>query len=462
MFRGSLIVAKRDLAANTKSVRVVVISILTLLILVGAAFGISGLSPLGPGTQNEFVMWAYAVYPNRTAGLADAVIWVSDAFGSPRAGTAVYLGEPYIEGTFVFRVKKTNLTDADGWVRFFDLPTGAYPLEILEGGFTYTASVFVAAPPSQNFTATVQTFDLIGDLSFRDLAVHALRADGRPSVGAEVLLDEIPAGRTNGYGFYTQRLSPGTYNVTVVYEGETTPTQRVFVREPQTVLPFQRGPDGVLYFLALLMGFFGPILAIAVSYDALAKERMQGSLELLLVRPASRTGLALGKFLGSFLSIALPMLAVILGAVAGIVGLTGKWPTPGFLGAFALATLALVATYALIMQIFSTVVKSPGTAILSAVMVWLVFNVIWNVVFVVVSAALNVQGGTQAAFLLSAITSLFNPTGVYQITILAAAPTALFGGSGAGLPDWSGPVAFVLWIVVLLVLAVVLFQKKVV
>jgi ABC-type Na+ efflux pump permease subunit len=55
------------------------------------------------------------------------------------------------------------------------------------------------------------------------------------------------------------------------------------------------------------------------------KERLPGSLEILLVRPTSRTGLAVGKFLGTSLSAGLPVASVSFGAIARIAAVTGKW-----------------------------------------------------------------------------------------------------------------------------------------
>jgi len=126
----------------------------------------------------------------------------------------------------------------------------------------------------------------------------------------------------------------------------------------------------------------------------------------------------------------------------------------------------LIAVYVLIMQIFSTLAKSAGTAILSALVVWILFNIVWNLVFIAVETALHVEGGTPAAFTLSTLTVLFNPNGVYQLMVTTFAPASslgLFGTTGGGsLPDWTGPLAMLLWIVVLLAIAVTVFRKRIV
>jgi ABC-type transport system involved in multi-copper enzyme maturation permease subunit len=160
------------------------------------------------------------------------------------------------------------------------------------------------------------------------------------------------------------------------------------------------------------------------------------------------------------------MLGVLLGAVAGVAATSGKWPDAMFTLAFVVGTLGLIAIYVLLMQVFSTLAKSAGTAILSGFVVWIVFNIVWNLVLIAVEAALNIEGGTPAAFTLSAITTLFNPNGVYQLTVTTFVPASalgLFGTTGGGsLPDWTGPVTMLVWIIVLLILAVAVFRKRIV
>ena len=459
-FRGSLVVARRDFFSNVKSVRVLVVSLLTLLIMVGAAFGLQGFTPFAPNVSEH--VWASAAYPSANASDAGIVVRVADPFGRPHEGVEVALGEP--DPGAPFRERDTNITDADGWTSFPRIGSGFWPLEVGPGRLAPTTVVFIEpVRPARNLSVLVFQTDLIGDGAPRDVNLLVLSIDGTAQTDVDVAVNGTVAKATDANGFAWVRLDPGTWRLTLTALGDTW-IQNVFVAEPLFELPIFSGPDSVLYFLAFgLMGLFAPIVAIAVSYDALAKERLHGSLEILLSKPASRTGLAVGKFLGTFASVTVPMVGVLLGSLVGIAFAYGGWPDAAFGTAFVLGTLALIATYVLIMQLFSTFVRSPGSAILSAIVVWLVFNVLWSLVYTVVSAVLGVQGGTPEAFTLSAITALFNPSGVYQLTLLAFAPASLgLGGAGGELPGWSGPVAFALWIVVLLAIAVVLFKRKIV
>ena len=467
--RGSLIVASRDLRANAHGLKVWIISGLTLLAILGAAFGIGGLSSQGPSLASQYVLWASSAYPanNSSAGV---VAWVSDYLGTPHVGTTVLLGDPFPPATqnppFVVRAQST--TNASGWAAFPSLGPGNWPVRVSVGVFNFTQGVILSPTrPTENLTVFHNRFDLLGDGAARDVSLQAMWLNGTPAASAQVAVNGTPAGTTDRNGFFHERFDDGDWGVTVTARGEAVDIPVTVRSSPLAILPFLQGPDALLLFLGVaLMGLFAPIIAIAMSYDAVAKERMQGSLELLLARPASRTGIALGKFLGSFLSVALPMLGVLLGAIVGVAGVSGKWPDGTFALAFVVGTLGLIATYVLIMQIFSTLAKSAGTAILSALVVWILFNIVWNLVFLAVETALHIEGGTPAAFTLSTLTVLFNPNGVYQLMVTTFVPPAalgLFGTTGGGsLPDWTGPVAMLVWIAALLVLAVTVFRKRIV
>jgi ABC-type transport system involved in multi-copper enzyme maturation permease subunit len=463
LFRGSLIVASRDLRANAHGLKVWMICGLTLLAVLGAAFGIGGLTSQGPSLASQYVLWSSAYFPanNSSVGI---IVWTSDYLGNPRVGETIYLwnsSQPSVE-------KARITTNATGWGRFPGLATGIWRMNYTVGASNRTAGITLPdTRPTKNLSVMPNYFDIIGDGARRDVSIHAMWADGTPAIGAQVTANGTSIGTTDQNGFFHHRFKDGTWAVTVAYRGELETLTIPVETNPSFILPYLQGPNALLLFLGVaLMGLFAPIIAIAMSYDAVAKERMQGSLELLLARPASRTGIAVGKFLGSFLSVGLPMLGVLLGAVAGVAATSGKWPDAMFTLAFVVGTLGLIAIYVLLMQVFSTLAKSAGTAILSGFVVWIVFNIVWNLVLIAVEAALNIEGGTPAAFTLSAITTLFNPNGVYQLTVTTFVPASalgLFGTTGGGsLPDWTGPVTMLVWIIVLLILAVAVFRKRIV
>ena len=462
-FRGSLIVASRDLRANARGLKVWIMCGLALLLVLGAALGISGLTAQGPGIASEYVLWAAPYYASNGSALG-VMSWVSDYSGVPHAGQTVLIAKA---PSPPFNERTRGTTNTSGWAAFPTLGNGTWLARISVGVFNATQVVDVRPAAVSNWTVQVQQFDLIGDGAFRDLSVHVTWKDGTPVFGANVATNGTVLGATNDQGFFHTRLSDGTWELNVTAPGETDSRAIRVSANPLAILPLFRGPDALLLFLGVsLMGILYPIIAIAMSYDAVAKERLQGSLELLLARPATRSGIAIGKFLGSFLSVGLPMLGVLVGAIIGIAAAEGQWPDATFAAAFVIGTLGLIAIYVLIMQVFSTLARSAGTTILAAIGVWLVFTFLWSLVILAVQTAFHIETATPAYFGLAVATELFNPNQLYTLTVTTFMPASLvglFGTSGGGtIPDWTGPVAMVVWIVVLLGLAVAVFRKRIV
>lgn len=471
-FRGALTVAARDLRSNARGLKMWLISGLTLLAVLGSAFGIGAIVSQAPPLAAQYHMWASPYWPDANGSAPGIEVWVSDYLGSPHAGFPVVLGNKYtnpFNKTFV--ANTTASTNATGWLLFPNLGPGEWPLLFQAGALRPPPLeiVLTSVRPPYNLSVDFERFDVLGDGAARDLALQARWANGTPVVGATVTVNgtTAPLGSTNAFGFLAHRFSDGVYTVRVAKAGSYQEYELTVRRNPLAVLPLLQGPDALLLFLGVeLMNLFAPILAIAMSYDAVAKERMQGSLEILLAHPASRAGIAVGKFLGSFLSVGLPIIGILLGAFVGVAGVSGQWPDATFAAAVVVGTLGLVACYVLIMQIFSTLARSAGTAILSAIVVWFVFNVVWVLVFLTVQAAFHIETGTPEAFRLSGVTSLFNPNTVYTLFVEAFMPPSvlgLFGTTGTGdLPDWIGAVAMLVWIVLLMAIAVHVFRKRII
>jgi len=218
-------------------------------------------------------------------------------------------------------------------------------------------------------------------------------------------------------------------------------------------------PDATLFFLsAVFLYLIVPIFAIVVTFDAVSKERVQGTLDLLLSRPVSRSGVLLGKFLGSFAAVAFPVTLVNLVGLGVITATSGESPSGGFATAFLGFTLLLIAFYVLLQIIFSTLAKTSGTAVLFGVLLWLLFNLLYNVLTLAIGALL---GDPAARFQFQLYAGLGNPSAIYQQLVLLYAPlnlTGFLGGTAIG-GDVLGAAAAV-WLVVLLVLALWVFERK--
>src|SRR5207249_8389591 len=141
----------------------------------------------------------------------------------------------------------------------------------------------------------------------------------------------------------------------------------------QTGPVYPNGAHLVLVLLAALLHLVVPIMSIAISFDAIARERAQGSLELLLARRVRREGILAGKFLGAFASVAIPTVGVLLGGIALVTALSGRSPTGGFAATTLGGVLFLIAVYVLLMLPFSTLATHVGPAVVFGLVTCLVF-----------------------------------------------------------------------------------------
>ncbi len=225
----------------------------------------------------------------------------------------------------------------------------------------------------------------------------------------------------------------------------------------------------MLFFIALAFGgLLLPIVAIALSYDSISKEKVQGSADLLLYRPASWSSIAVGKFLGVFAAVAIPVAVVNLVAVAIITAVTGIWPSATVTLGFIAFSLFLLAVYILFMQTLSTWAKTAGTAIILGVVLWFVYNLLWDVITLLVALVAGFPIGSREYFVLGSYLGLFNPTSIYGNLFNLVAPEGfeilggLIGVSGSlfALPNWVPAVAAVGWLVLLFILFIEVFQRR--
>ncbi len=454
-FRGVPQVARQELLGNLKSVRLIVMGLLSALLIVGGAYGFSGLlsGTGGFGGLPPIVAWGHAAYaPN---GDHVAVVWVSDPYGAPMADRPVEFIKrlpPPAAG----EVLGTVQTNASGFARLDVGTSDSISANVRVGTFMTETSIGFY-PLLVNFT----TATLQGDFSRHGrpdgLAVQVLDRAGNPA-NAVVSVNGTQVGPVDPYGYLLVDLPVGPSNVTVEVAGEaeTLPT---YVPDTSGGLPFASGPDFVLSVIASLSFLVISIFAIVLSFDAVSKERVQGTMDLLLSRPSSRTGVLLGKFLGAFGAVALPVTLVNLGGIGVIAAASGKGPTGSFAAAFVGVSLLLIAFYVLIQLIFSTFAKTGGTAVLFGVLVWLLFNILYSIVTFVVGGALF--GSDPAGyFRFTQVAGLGNPNSICSMLVSLAAPADLQGITGTALDPIVPGAAAVVWFVVLLALALWTFHRK--
>ncbi len=146
---------------------------------------------------------------------------------------------------------------------------------------------------------------------------------------------------------------------------------------------WQKGSDGALVLVAYtLVPIFLPIVPVVIGGRNLLRDWSTGFLPLSISKPVPKWGMAVGKFIGVFAAIALPLMA--LGIVSG---LTVHWVS-GFpldmslLLAYLVAIVALAALYLGLVLVLGMVV-TPQITVYVALLAWAAFNIISPTAFVI-------------------------------------------------------------------------------
>lgn len=143
---------------------------------------------------------------------------------------------------------------------------------------------------------------------------------------------------------------------------------------------FTTAQDPLPAFVGFL-SFLVPLIAIAMSFDAINGEFSRRTMSRILAQPIYRDALLLGKFLAGLFTLSLVLTAIWLLVMGmGILGLglppSGEEVARSLL--FLVATIFYGGIWLALGLVFSTIFRQPATAALSALSVWLFFTIFWG------------------------------------------------------------------------------------
>lgn len=135
-------------------------------------------------------------------------------------------------------------------------------------------------------------------------------------------------------------------------------------------------------FVAFL-GFLLPLISISLAFDAVNGEYSRRTMSRILSQPIYRDALLAGKFLGGLLVIAICLVTLwLLVTGLGIIMLglppSGEEILRGL--TFLLVCLAYTGVWLAVSLLFSTIFRSPATAALASLTLWLVFTIFWSMI----------------------------------------------------------------------------------
>lgn len=174
-----------------------------------------------------------------------------------------------------------------------------------------------------------------------------------------------------------------------------------------------------------LIGYLGPLVGIALGFDAINSERHKGTISRILSQPIPRDYFINSKFVGALVIIfalifALGFLVMGLGII--YIGLPMTFGEFFRIVVFLLFTCVYIAFWLNLGIVFSIVFQQASTSALSTLAIWLFFTVFYSMIinFIVDTSAYT----PQAAHALTLSLSRFSPNFLFnELTTILLTPS---------------------------------------
>jgi len=216
--------------------------------------------------------------------------------------------------------------------------------------------------------------------------------------------------------------------------------------------------------LASLSVYLIPLIALMLSYDALVGEFERGTMLLLLTYPVTRWQVILGKFLGHVLILFIAIFVGYGGALL-IMSLIAGAGTEGWLAylMMMMSSLVLGAVFVALGYLVSVLVKERATAAGTAIGLWLIFVVLYDLILF---GALLLDDSQVIGQQLFSTLMLISPTDSYRIFNLSMFEGISQAAGIAGIASEAGMSSslllgvMLLWVSLPLVATLMLFQRR--
>lgn len=217
--------------------------------------------------------------------------------------------------------------------------------------------------------------------------------------------------------------------------------------------------------LSSLTIFLVPLIALLISYDAIAGEVDRGTMLLLLSYPVTRWQILAGKFLGH---VCILTLATIIGyGTAGVaVGFASGAAEQGAAASFVVmmeSSVLLGAAFIALGYVISVTIWEPRTAAGVAIGIWLFFVVLYDMALL---GLLIADQGKNVTTTVLSVMLLANPADIFRLLNLTGFSniSTVSGMAGLSAQVMLGgttlAIALVAWIVVPLSAAGLIFARR--
>ncbi|MEE9181059.1 MAG: hypothetical protein V3U33_00610 [candidate division NC10 bacterium] len=188
---------------------------------------------------------------------------------------------------------------------------------------------------------------------------------------------------------------------------------------------WQRGADGALVALSFaILPLALPLVPVALVTRNLQRDLSHGDFELVMSRPNSAAGTALGKSAGMFVAIAIPLVPLSVASALLIQLVAGTPVDGGLVVGFVGSNLVLAALYLLLALVVGTLL-GPRDLLAVALLAWFGFNLLSPVAFVLLGQFIGFLPVQDPNLFRLTWTDAASFTGIYQGLIAAYVPAGL-------------------------------------
>jgi ABC-2 type transport system permease protein len=170
------------------------------------------------------------------------------------------------------------------------------------------------------------------------------------------------------------------------------------------------------------IGFLVPLMAIGLGFDAVNGEHNRRTLSRILSQPIYRDALLLGKFLAGVFTLSISLIVLWLLVIGLGLLMLGVPPGGAEMGralAFLGVTIAYGGVWLALAILFSVVFRSPATAGLVTLGIWLFLTVIWPSLTSAIAQALVSADNEATLVITSQMLARLSPSTLFGETVLA-------------------------------------------
>jgi ABC-2 type transport system permease protein len=132
-----------------------------------------------------------------------------------------------------------------------------------------------------------------------------------------------------------------------------------------------------------ILGFIIPLMAIGLGFDAINGEHNRRTLSRILAQPIYRDALLAGKFVASLATLAISLVCLwllVVGLGVLFLGVPPSWEEIARSLIFLAVSIAYAGVWLAVAMLFSVVFRSPATAALLSLGVWLFMTLLWPMI----------------------------------------------------------------------------------